>query len=140
MTVTVFLLGLGKHFNLPAAITEIGRIVANQIGGYELRRGLQVCMLCFVAIGVFLVIRWSTSHRLFNGLWKRRAPEIICLFFLCGLVILRAISLHEVGALLATEVFGVRLNRVAELTAVHSLIVILLIRMIPRGGRADSVP
>jgi hypothetical protein len=139
MTVVLIVLGLSKHFNLPAAVTEVGRIVANWIGGYELRRWLQVFMLLLVAIGVILLIRWFARHRSFDALWRRCAPEIICLFSLCGLFMLRAISLHQAGALLAAEVFGVPLNWIVELTAIHSLAVILLWRMVARGDRANSL-
>ena len=73
-------------------------------------------------------------------MWVRYAPEMICLVYLCGLVILRAISLHQVGALLSAEVVGVRINWIAELTGVYALIVILLLRMLTKTfqGRVQS--
>jgi hypothetical protein len=139
MTGLLIVHGLSKHFNLPAAVTEIGRIVAHWIGGYDLRRWLQVLMLLLVAIGLVLLIRWSVRRKSFLGAWRRCAPEMICLCCLCGLVILRAISLHQAGALLATEVFGVRLSWIVELSGIYSLVVILLRRMLGRTDGTDSV-
>jgi hypothetical protein len=142
MTVVVLVLGISKHFNLPAAVTEIGRIVANQMGGYQLRRGLQVFMLLLVTIGLILLLRWSARHRVFPGVWERYAPEMICLFYLGGLVILRTVSLHQVGALLFAEVFGVRINWIAELTGIYALVVILLMRILAKtsNGRESQLP
>jgi hypothetical protein len=57
---------------------------------------------------------------------------MICLCYLCGLVILRAISLHQVGALLSAEVFGVRINWIAELAGIYALIAILLRRIVAK--------
>jgi hypothetical protein len=137
LTIVVFVLGLSKHYNLPAAVTEIGRILANQIGGYEWRRWLQVFMLVLVATGVILLVRWSASRRSFRALWHRCAPEVIGLLYLCGLFLLRAISLHQAGALLAIEVFGVRLSWIVELAGIHALIVVLLIRIFARPDRTN---
>ena len=139
MTALVMILGLSKHFNLPAAVTEIGRIVAHRINGYESRRWLQVAMLLLVASGVILLIRWSASRMAFRRIWQRYAPEMICLFYLGILFILRAISLHQAGRLLAADVFGVRLNWIVELAGVYSLVFILLTRILRRTDPTDSV-
>jgi hypothetical protein len=139
MTVILIVLGLSKHFNLPAAVTEVGRIVANGIGGYESRRWAQVFILLLVAIGLILVIRWSARHKVFLRIWEYGAPEIICVCYLCSLVILRAISLHQVGAWLAAEVFGFRLNWIVELTGIYTLMVILLMRIFAKTDRTGNV-
>jgi hypothetical protein len=135
MTLVVLVLGISKHFNLPAALTEIGRIVATQMGGYDLRRGIQIFMLLLVAIGLILLIRWSASHQGLLGIWERYRPETICLVYLCGLVILRAISLHQIGALLFAEVFGIRINWIAELAGIYALGVILLMRILAKTSK-----
>jgi len=132
MTVVVVFLGLSKHFNLPAAVTEIGRLVASQMGGYEVRRALQALMLLLFAVGLFLAVQSWVRQKAFLGIWERRCPEIICLLYLCGLFVVRSISLHQVGALLYAEVFGLRINWIVELTGVHALIVILMIRVLAK--------
>jgi hypothetical protein len=139
MTVIIIVLGLSKHFNLPAAVTEVGRIFANRMGGYESRRWAQVFILLIVAIGLIFVIRWSARHKAFLSIWKRCAPEMICLCYLGSLVILRAISLHQIGSWLAAEAFGVRLNWIVELTGIYTLMVILLIRIFTRADRTGNV-
>lgn len=130
LTALVAFLGITKHFNLPGAVTELGRIVVNQIGGYEFRREAQAVGLGIIAIGMILVVRWATRHPGFREIWQRRAPEIVCLLYLCGLVVLRAVSLHHVGAFFAAEWFGVRVNWVVELCGIYSLMAIVIIRIL----------
>ena len=48
ITVVVLMLGISKHLNLPGAVTELGRLVAYQMGGYEARRWVQVVMVLVV--------------------------------------------------------------------------------------------
>lgn len=130
LTGIVAVLGITKHFNLPGAVTEVGRIVANSISGYEFRRWPQAVVLLLITISVILGVRWATRHPWFSEIWKRRAPEMICLAYLCGLVVLRAVSLHQVGALLGAEVFGVRVNWIVELSGIYALMVIVVIRIL----------
>ena len=130
ITVVVLVLGISKHVNLPGAITEIGRLIAYQMGGYEARRSIQGVMVFVVALGLLLIIRRSASREAFLAVRERGAPEIICLSYLCGLAILRAISLHQVGALLSAEVFGVRVNWIVELAGIYALVAILLMRIL----------
>jgi hypothetical protein len=129
MTVIVLILGISKHINLPGAVTEIGRLVAFQLGGYEARRLVQVLLVFVVAIGLLLLIRRWLSRKGLRVAWERGAPEMICLAYLGGLAVLRAISLHQVGAFLSAEVFGVRLNWIVELAGIYALFVILLVRI-----------
>ena len=139
MTGAVIVLGLSKHFNLPGAVTEIGRLAVSHIGGYEWRRWIQGFMLFLAGVGLILVLRWSARHTAFFRMWQCCTSEMICLCYLGGLVILRAISLHQLGGLLAAEVFGVRVNWIAELAGVYALIVILLMRLLARADRTSSV-
>jgi len=87
-------------------------------------------VLLLITISVILGVRWATRHPWFSEIWKRRAPEMICLAYLCGLVVLRAVSLHQVGALLGAEVFGVRVNWIVELSGIYALMVIVVIRIL----------
>lgn len=139
MTGVVIALGLSKQFNLPGAVTEVGRMVVNAIGGYEWRRWAQGFMLLLGGIVLLFVVRWSTRHNAFVRIWRCCAPEMICLSYLSGLLILRAISFHHVGTLLAADVLGVRVNWIAELTGVYSLIIILLVRILARTDRAEPI-
>jgi hypothetical protein len=136
--VVVLILGISKHINLPGAVTEIGRLLAFQLGGYEARRSVQVLLVFVVVIGLLLLIRRWLSQKALRVVWERGAPEIICLFYLGGLVVLRAISLHHIGALLSAEVFGVRLNWIVELAGIYALFVILLVRIFSKPSAASA--
>jgi hypothetical protein len=136
MTGIMFLLGLIKHFNLLSAVTELGRILAQQEGWLESRRLPQLALMIFVAAAfVFFFVRAARSKALAR-LWRDRAAELVCLTYLCLFVLLRAISLHQYGVLLSREILGVRVNWIAELAGVYALAVVLLVRMFNRkpGG------
>lgn len=135
MTTVVIFLGLSKHFNLPGAVTEIGRFLAKAIGGYESRRWPQAVLLLLIGFVLAWLVRWSVHHPRFRVVWQHRAPEIIGLGYLCGLFVLRAVSLHQMGALLAIEVFGLRLNWLVELSGIYALIAIVLFRLRMRTER-----
>jgi hypothetical protein len=127
--VVLVVLGISKQLNLPGAVTEIARLVLQQLGAYEVRRALQVGMLVVGAVGlVFVIRRWATQ-RAFLVVRQRATPELICLAALGALALLRAISLHQVGALLSVEVFGVRISWIVELACLHALMLILLVRI-----------
>lgn len=140
ITAVVLILGISKHINLPGAVTEIGRLVAHQMGGYDERRWVQVFMVLVVATGLLLLIRrWVTQEALLV-VWARGAPEMLCLLWLCSLAMLRAISLHQVGALLSAEVFGVRINWIVELFGIYALVVILLVRIFAKRSNGSIKP
>lgn len=127
LTLAVFALGLAKQFNLPGAVTELGRLVVDQFGGYEGRRGLQTALMVLVGLGFLWVVRWGLRRN--AVVWNRGAPEAICLLWLGGLALLRVISLHQAGAALATEVFGLRLNWIVELAGIYALVIVLGLRI-----------
>jgi hypothetical protein len=135
VTVVVLVLGISKHLNLPGAITEFGRLVTYQMGGYATRRWLQVVILLFVTLGVVLLVRSCVRRQAFLLIRKHGAAELICLAYLSCLAVLRAISLHEIGALLSADVFGVRVNWLVELGGIYALIVILLLRILREISR-----
>lgn len=138
ITAVVLFLGISKHLNLPGAVTEIGRLAAHQMGGYDERRSVQVVMVLFVAIGLLLLFRRWVTRKAFLVAWERGAPEMMCLFWLCSLAMLRAISLHQVGALLSAEVFDVRINWIVELGGVYALVVILLVRIFAKTSQRQD--
>ena len=107
-------------------------MIANQAGGYDMRRWLQVFMLLLLAVGLLLLVRWSVRHKAWGGIWACCAPELIGLVYLCGLFVLRAVSLHGAGALLSAEVIGLRVNWIAELAGIHALNLVFIIRMLAR--------
>src|SRR5688572_21329675 len=49
-TIVILVLGISKQFNLPGAVTEIGRLVADQNAQYYVRRWAQVLMVLFVFV------------------------------------------------------------------------------------------
>ena len=134
LTAVILFLGLAKHFNLPGAVTEMGRLFVNQIGGYEWRRWAQAIALLAGAVALAFAIRWAARGPSLATIWRRCAPELICLCLLCTLFILRAVSLHHAGAVLVAEVGGIRLNWIVELTGIYALVFVLIGRLLGRGA------
>jgi hypothetical protein len=130
MTGLLFFLGLIKNFNLLSAVTEIGRLVAGKGGWLESRRLPQLALMSLVIFGLVIVFVRAARKKSFFQLWKNHAPELVCLAYLCVFVLLRAISLHQYGVLLSREVFGIRVNWIAELAGIYALVIVLLMRML----------
>ena len=118
MCLALIVLGLIKQFNLLSAVTEMWRIIARYGGWMEQRRIFQAgAMILFISIGV-----------IFSGFLYRRlsqffsAPEklaAIGLAYLILFVVLRAISLHQFGTVLSYEIWGARINWIAELFGIY---------------------
>lgn len=126
----ILLLGVTKEFNVPGALTELGRMAVSAVGGYEFRRGPQAVVVGLTLLGIVLTIRWARRRPWFHDVWQRHAPEIICVAYLCSLVALRVISLHQVGAWLAVEIAGVRVNAIVELSGIYALVIIIVRRIV----------
>jgi hypothetical protein len=136
MTGLLLFLGLIKNFNLLSAVTEIGRLVAEKGGWLESRRLFQLAMMLLVIFGLVIVFVRAARKKSFVQLWKNHALELVCLTYLCVFVLLRAISLHQYGVLLSREVFGIRVNWIAELAGIYALGIVLSTRMF---GKKTSV-
>ena len=129
MTGLLFFLGLIKNFNLLSAITEIGRLVAAKGGWIESRRLLQLALMSLVIFGLAIVFVCAAKKKSLVQLWKSHVPELVCLAYLFVFVLLRAISLHQYGVLLSREIFGIRVNWIAELAGIYALVIVLLARI-----------
>ena len=118
MCLTLIVLGLIKQFNLLSAVTEVWRIIARYGGWIEQRRIVQAgAMIMFISIGVifcgFLYRRLSQSFAI---------PEKLAAIGLAYLILfvgLRAISLHQFGTVLSYEIWGARINWIAELCGIY---------------------
>lgn len=112
-------LGVCKQFNLPSALTEIGRIVLRSAGLMPSRRVIQAILI--VLLGVVLLLAGAyLVRRCAQGL-RRHLPLLLCSVYLCLFVVLRAISLHQYEAILGYTVAGARLNWIGELAGIYGV-------------------
>lgn len=112
----LFALGVNKQLDLQSAVTELGRVMAHSQGWYEQRRTVQVVFIGVVALlgalglgGVVWLARGHLSD------FRMALGGMV---FLGCFVVARASSFHHVDVLIHTDVFGVELNWVFELTGI----------------------
>ncbi len=113
-------LGINKQLDLQSALTELGRIVANDSGWYEQRRRVQRVFI----LGVGLVSFALGCGLLFS---MRRMPPAtrVTMLGACALlafVLVRASSFHHVDLFIRASFWGIRGNWLLE---VGGLLIIL---------------
>ena len=121
IAVLLALLGALELLQLQPAITNFGRSIAFEEGWYSHRQGIQAAftkigaaMTVVCSLGLFLSAR-RTSHEC--------AIALACAVMIVGFILVRAVSLHQVDALLLRTTFGLPWNRIPEFAG--SIIILL---------------
>lgn len=129
---------INKQLDLQSLLTDIGRVIAWKQGWYENRREFQMhFILGLLALSasttLYLIIRFRTF-------WRRHFLLASGLVFLCTFIAVRAVSFHHVDVLLKTQVAGVRINWVLELTGIALVwLAAMMDYQIPLGIRRKRV-
>ena len=115
------LLGASELLQLQPALTNFGRSTAFDEGWYWHRQGIQAAL---TKIGVAITIVVSMGLLLL----ARRTSlgcgiALACAAMIVGFLFVRAISLHQVDALLLRTTFGLHWNRIPEF--VGSILILL---------------
>jgi hypothetical protein len=111
------ILGMIKQFNLLTAITEIGRVIARSDAWMEQRRIVQASAMVIVGV-IFLI----TMIRILQiPFLENHSITVVGLGYLLIFVIFRGISLHQFGVVLNYEIFGARINWIAELIGIYCI-------------------
>lgn len=118
MCLTMIVLGIIKQYNLLSAVTEMWRLIARHGGWMEQRWIFQVgaMILFFVISVIFSTFLYRRSLQFFSVQEKIAAFGLVYLVLFVGL---RAISLHQLGTVLGWEIWGVRINWIAELFGIY---------------------
>lgn len=118
MCLAMIVLGIIKQYNLLSAVTEIWRLIARHGGWMEQRWIFQVgaMILFFVISVIFSTFLYRRSLQFFSVQEKIAAFGLVYLVLFVGL---RAISLHQFGTVLGWEIWGVRINWIAELFGIY---------------------
>jgi hypothetical protein len=115
------LLGVSELVQLQPAITNFGRSIAIDEGWYWRRHGIQAA---FTKIGAALTVVFSLGLFVFA---RRTSLEcaiaLACVVMIFGYIFVRAVSLHQVDALLLRTTFGLHWNRIPEFAG--SVIILL---------------
>jgi hypothetical protein len=130
-------MGVGRAGNLPAVLTEFGRRRAIEGGWYADRRHWQALVIGLIAGVWFVVVSvalWRVPERR-----RRYLPMAIVTFTIICFAGIRAISLHQIDALLyRRHLHGVQIDVVVELV----LLLLAAAATLPRppSARVASQP
>lgn len=118
--VSMVFLGICKQFDLPSAVTEIGKMLFTAEGLIEKRRIAQAFMMAG-----FLIVLFTTAsilmYRFKRFLTKQYRFTLVIFLYLFAFVILRAISLHQYETILDLRILGLRLNWIGELAGIYGV-------------------
>jgi hypothetical protein len=121
LMVLLALLGVSELLQLQPAITEFGRSAAYEEGWYWHRQGMQAAV---TKIGTTVTVAFSLGLLLSA---RRTSPQcaiaMACAVIVVGYIIVRAVSMHQVDALLLRTTFGLHWTRIPELAG--SLVILL---------------
>ena len=121
IAVLLALIGISELLQLQPAITNFGRSIAIDEGWYWRRQGIQTA---FTKIGAAITVAFSLGLFL-----SARRTSLECAIALAGAVMIvgyifvRAVSLHQVDALLLKTTFGLHWSRIPEFAG--SVIILL---------------
>jgi hypothetical protein len=112
IAVLLALLGVSELLQLQPAITNFGRSIAFDEGWYWHRQGIQAA---FTEIGAAMTVGGSLG--LFLSARRTSlecAIALACAVMIVGFILVRAVSLHQVDALLQRTAFGLHWSRIPE--------------------------
>jgi hypothetical protein len=126
-------MGVGRAGNLPATLTDLGRRRAIEGGWYAHRRHWQALVIGLIAGLWFVVVTvalWRVPERR-----RRYLPMAVLTFTLICFAGIRAISLHQVDAVLyRRHLHGVQIDVVVEL----ALLAVAAVATFPRPPTARN--
>jgi hypothetical protein len=116
ISVLFLALGINKQLNLLSALTEAGRVLAQDQGWYEQRQFVQ---LVFIALAAMTCLIAAITLLL----WARNFPiptriTLIGTMMVLGFVLIRAVSLHHVDWLIRQRILGLRWHWILEMSGI----------------------
>jgi hypothetical protein len=113
MTLLMVFLGLNKQLDLQTALTEVGRMMAQSQGWYEVRAKVQLAFIgCVLIVGIWL---FAAVLALARGDLRRAWPMVAGTVFLICFVAIRAASFHHIDRFIGIRLAGMRMNWILEL-------------------------
>jgi hypothetical protein len=130
IAVLLAVIGVSDMLQLEPAITNFGRSIAFDEGWYWHRRGIQIAL---TEIGAATTVVFCLGL-LFSARCTSLecAIALACAAMIVGYIFVRAVSLHQIDALLLRTTFGFRWNRIPELAGS----VIILLSSLSRRSKA----
>lgn len=112
-TAVLLFLAVNKQLDLQSLLTMVARCHAALAGWYDDRRGIQKAFIWLVAGGGVAAL--GLLALLLRGILDRVGLALIGLCFVCGFVVIRAASFHNMDGLLGSMAAGMKVNWLLEL-------------------------
>ena len=106
-------LAINKQLDLQTLFTTIGRCNARLMGWYDMRHTIQRDFILLVAVAGVLVVMLLAF--LLRGILGRVWLALLGIGFVCGFVLIRAVSFHDVDGLIGSCAMGLKVNWLLEL-------------------------
>lgn len=106
-------LSLDKQWGLLHRLTSYSRIIAMRDGWYYSRHSLQVELIVVMIVAGLLLL--GVASWCFRAILRQQWLPLLSAIGLLTYVVIRAISLHDIDALLAARVWGLRRDWLVEL-------------------------
>ena len=137
ISVLFLALGINKQLNLLSALTEAGRVLAQDQGWYEQRQFVQ---LVFIALAAMTCLIAAITLLL----WARNFPiptriALIGTMMVLGFVLIRAASLHHVDWLIRQRILGLRWNWILEMSGISLVLFASQSRQVGAKSMSRSV-
>jgi hypothetical protein len=116
IAVLMSFLCINKQLDLQSLFTDVGRVLATREGWYDQRRSVQFWFVIAVAaagVMTFIITAWKT-----RSILRERKLLLFGLSFLLTFIVIRAASFHHVGVFFGSEILGIRVNWILELTGI----------------------
>lgn len=107
---------INKQLDLQSLFTDMGRVLAKREGWYDERRTVQRWFVIAVAAAgatAFFIMAWKI-----RSILRENIVLLLGLTSLLTFIVIRAASFHHVDVLIGSELLGVRVNWILELTGI----------------------
>jgi hypothetical protein len=107
---------INKQLDLQSLFTDVGRVLATREGWYDQRRAVQRWFVIAVAAAgamTFVIMAWKI-----RSILRESIVLLLGLSSLLTFIVIRAASFHHVDVLLGSELLGIRVNWILELTGI----------------------
>ena len=113
-------LAVNKQLDLQSWLTEIARDSAKAHSWYEQRRTVQMAFISLLGVG-FVLALFGLRLFLANS-WRHFKITWFGVTLLCVFILMRAASFHHFDIVISTDILGLKINVLLELSAIALII------------------
>ncbi|WP_116132970.1 hypothetical protein [Tropicimonas sp. IMCC34043] len=131
--VSLLILASLKAFDIPMAITGIGRCMAKSEGWYDARRPVQAVMA--VAVGTAIVIAGLAGTQLLHRAMSRVWLALIGALMVAGYIGISMVDLHQIDALFRNDIGPLPARWIAEYSGLVLIVLNAVVRRLRSAQR-----